>query len=253
MTPPQREPSDDASLFRAYRATRDRAIRNTIVERHTGLAIHIAKRYRRPGSQEDIEQAAMIGLIKAVDRFDPDNGASFTTFAGSTIDGELKRHLRDRTWVVRVPRAAKELHLLVRRAADELHQTHGRSPTVDEIAAHVSIDRADVLRGLAASAAYEVGTIDGGADERSGPGRPIEPVTEEAGFGRVVDARTIAELLERLPEREREIVRLRFYEDKSQAEIAELVNVSQMHVSRLLRRTFETMRGWLSEEDAASA
>ena len=126
-----------------------------------GLAAHIANRYRRSNlSDDDLRQVAMVGLVKAVDRFDPDYGASFSAFAGRTIEGELKRHFRDRSWVVRVPRSAKELHLLVRRAGDELSHELGRSPSVDEIAEQLGIDRDDVLRGLSASAAYNVGTLD---------------------------------------------------------------------------------------------
>ncbi len=153
---------DDLELFRTLAATQRRSIRNQLVERHMGLAAHIAKRYRRSGSRDDLRQVAMVGLVKAVDRFDPEYGASFSAFAGRTIEGELKRHFRDKTWVVRVPRGAKELHLAVRKATDELSHELGRSPSVDELAAHLQLDRDDVLRGLAASAAYNVGTLDTG-------------------------------------------------------------------------------------------
>lgn len=253
MSDPSRDESEELALFRDFRATGDRSTRNALVERYMGLAVHIAKRYRRPGSEDDVRQAAMIGLVKAVDRFDPDYGSSFVTFAGATIEGELKRYLRDRTWVVRVPRAAKELHLLVRRARDELLQRDERSPSVDEIAAHLSLSRDDVLRGLSASAAYEVGTIDAGNNvDGMQADRSAVLATDEAGFGHVVDAHTIAGLLVRLPDREREIVRLRFYEDMSQAEIADAVGMSQMHVSRLLRRSFELMRSWMDDEDESA-
>ena len=125
-----------------------------------GLAAHIAKRFSRPGvGDDDLRQVAMLGLVKAVDRFDPNYGVPFAAFAGSTIEGELKRHFRDHSWVVRVPRSAKDLHLMVRRATDELVQQSGRSPSVEEIANYLEIDRDDVLRGLAASSAYHVGTI----------------------------------------------------------------------------------------------
>ena len=239
----------DLQLFRDYRATGGRATRNALVERYVGLAAHIAKRYRRPGSEEDIRQAAMLGLVKAVDRFDPDFGSSFVAFAGTTIEGELKRYLRDRTWVVRVPRAAKELHLMVRRAAEELHQLHGRSPSVDDIAAHLSVSRDDVLRGLSAAAAYNVGTLDAGADgDRFQVDRSGVLAADEPGFGRVIDAHTTVGLLDLLPERDREIVRLRFFEEMSQAEIAAVMGMSQMHVSRLLHRSFELMRSVLGDD-----
>jgi len=234
---------DELDLFRAYVASRDVAQRNVLVERYMGLAAHIAKRYKRSGNDDDIRQAAMIGLVKAVDRFDPDFGVSFGAFAGTTIEGELKRYLRDHTWVVRVPRSGKELHLLVRRAGDELAQANGRSATVDEISRHLKLDRDDVLRGLAATAAYDVGSLDKTADDGFAPNdRTSAASTEEAGFGHAIDSHVVEPLLMRLPEREREIVRLRFFEDRSQAEIAETVGISQMHVSRLLRRSIELMR-----------
>jgi RNA polymerase sigma-B factor len=213
-----------------------------------GLAIHIANRYRRANmSDDDLRQVAMVGLVKAVDRFDPDFGSPFSAFAGRTIEGELKRHFRDRSWVVRVPRSAKELHLQVRRANDELSQDLGRSPSVDQIAEHLGIDRDDVFRGLSASAAYQVGTLDSGAgDDTSDTNTDRQAVlaTVDTGFEDSENRQVIAELLERLPERQREIVRLRFYERMSQSEIGAVMGISQMHVSRLLRRSFDEMREW---------
>ena len=187
----------------------------------------------------------MLGLVKAVDRFDPDHGAAFSSFAGTTIEGELKRHFRDKTWTVRVPRSAKELHLSVRRATEELSQRLGHSPTVDEIARHLEIDRDDVFRGLAASAAYSVGTLDGPAPTTTtAPTGSERWPTTRIGYEQSDARAEIVRLLERLPEREREIVTLRFFDELSQAEIAERVGISQMHVSRLLRRSFEQMRQW---------
>ncbi len=185
----------------------------------------------------------MVGLVKAVERFDPCRGVAFTSFAGNAIEGELKRYLRDHTWVVRVPRSGKDLHVLVRRSIDDLTQANGRSPTVEEISDHLEIDRDDVLRGLAASAAYDVGSLHHTADDGSQPGDRWGALTsEEPGFDEVLDHTIVERLLDRLPEREREIVKLRFYDDRSQAEIAEAVGISQMHVSRLLRRSLELMR-----------
>ncbi len=244
---------DDLERFREFAATRSRRVRNELVERHMGLAAHIARRFSRPGAAEDdIRQVAMIGLVKAVDRFDPDHGAAFSSFAGRTIEGEIKRHFRDKSWTVRVPRGAKEMHLLVRRATDELSQRDGRAPTVPELAAHLDVERDDVLRGLAASAAYRVGSIDGltADNEQDTPvaaDRQAALATEEVGFDRSLEQAVVADLLESLPEREREIVRLRFFDDRSQSEIAAIVGMSQMHVSRLLRRSFEQMRQKMAE------
>jgi RNA polymerase sigma-B factor len=242
---------DDDSLFRRYAATGDRKLRNEIVERHLGLAAHIAQRFGTGrGPDDDLRQVAMLGLVKAVDRFDPDYGAAFSSFAATTIEGELKRYFRDRTWAVRVPRSAKELHLAIRRASEELSQKNGRSPTVDQLATHLQVDRDDILRGLAATAAYSVGTIDAaGPDDDGGVDRQGFLADDEVGFDHSDDRRVVAELLDRLPEREREIVRLRFYEGLSQAEIASAMGISQMHVSRLLRQSFEQMRHWMSGDD----
>ena len=237
---------DDDTLFREFVDTRDRRVRNAIVERHLGLAAHIAKRYGGKASgDDDLRQVAMLGLVKAVDRFDPDHGAAFSSFAGTTIEGELKRHFRDRTWTVRVPRSAKELHLAVRRATDELAQQLGRSPNVDELAQQLGIERDEVLRGLAASAAYSVGTLDGSTnDDDQAPDRQRALADDDTGYEHSDDRDAVVQLLQRLPEREREIVMLRFFEELSQAEIAERVGLSQMHVSRLLRQSFEQMREW---------
>jgi RNA polymerase sigma-B factor len=241
---------EDLEGFREFARTRRRSLRNELVERHMGLAAHIARRYQRAGmSDDDLRQVAMIGLVKAVDRFDPEYGSSFSAFAGRTIEGELKRHFRDRSWVVRVPRSAKELHLEVRRATDELSHDNGRSPSVDEIARHLRIDRDDVLRGMAATAAYHVGTLDVGTsgDDAAGLDRQASLAVVDGGFTDTEDRHVVEELLERLPEREREIVRMRFYEQKSQSEIGEAVGVSQMHVSRLLRRSFAQLREWIDD------
>ena len=217
-----------------------------------GLAAHIAKRFSRPGvGDDDLRQVAMLGLVKAVDRFDPDFGVPFAAFAGSTIEGELKRHFRDHSWVVRVPRSAKDLHLVVRRATDELVQQSGRSPSIDEIATHLGIDRDDVLRGLAASSAYHVGTIQPSSDDgesETALDRVDALASEEVGYERAADGDLVERLLSQLPEREREIVRLRFYEQQSQEQIAATVGVSQMQVSRLLRASFEKMREWLDDD-----
>lgn len=243
--------SDDdlGDRFRELQRTGSRRLRNSLIETHMGLATHIAKRYSRRWSEDDVRQVAMLGLVKAVDRFDPDHGVAFSSFAGPTIEGEIKRYFRDKSWTVRVPRSAKELHLHVRRATDELGQSLGRAPTVDEIARHLEVDRDDVVRGLAASAAYNVGSFDGAGadgDEDAPTDRQAALAFDEVGFDSTIDEQIVEQLLETLGERERTIVRLRFYDEMSQSEIAERVGISQMHVSRLLRRSFEQMREHLA-------
>ncbi|MEZ5215468.1 MAG: SigB/SigF/SigG family RNA polymerase sigma factor [Ilumatobacteraceae bacterium] len=247
----------DLELFRTFVAGRSRRVRNQLVERHMGLAAHVARRYSRPGvGDDDLRQVAMLGLVKAVDRFDPEHGAAFAAFAGRTIEGEIKRYFRDRSWSVRVPRGAKELHLLVRRATDELSHRLGRAPTVEELAGHLGVERDDVLRGIAAGAAYRASSLDGSAgddDEATPSDRRGALATSEEGYEHTINEQLVEMLLEHLPEREREIVRLRFYEEKSQSEIAEVVGVSQMHVSRLLRKSFEIMREILESGDGSIA
>lgn len=239
---------DDLTLFQEYAKNKRRSIRNQLVERHMGLAAHIAQRYARQGkADDDLRQVAMIGLVKSVDRFDPEYGAAFSSFAGRTIEGELKRHFRDKSWTVRVPRRAKELHLLVRNAAAELEQRNAVAPTIDELARHLDIDRDDVVRGLAATAASSVGTIDAGTGDDPATDRQSMLGEVDRSFEDAENSHVIDELMDRLPEREREIVRLRFYDEKSQLEIAEEVGVSQMHVSRLLKRSFEQMREWATD------
>ncbi len=236
--------NDHHELFLRYRAEPSRRLRNELVELHMALAAHIARRLSRGTHDPDIRQVAMVGLVKAVERFEPERGIPFAAFAGRTIEGEIKRHFRDRTWSVRVPRSAKELHLAVRRATDELNQELHRSPTVDELAAHLQIDRDDVVTGLTAGASYTASSLDTapGDENRVASDHRSSLATTDAGL-ELSEQRAIAvELLSRLPAREREIVVLRFFEDLSQSEIAERMGISQMHVSRLLRSSFERMR-----------
>jgi RNA polymerase sigma-B factor len=246
---------DDLELFREFVSTGRRAVRNQLVERHLGLAIHIARRYAGPKlSDEDLKQVAVLGLIKAVDRFDPEFGAAFSAFAGQTIEGELKRHFRDSGWMVRVPRSAQELHLAVRRATDELTQQNGRSPNVEELAAHMDLERDEVLRGIAATAARTVDSIEkptGDTDQTGSLERQGSIAADESGYRAVEDMNVVHTLLLQLPERQREIVRLRFFEQMSQADIATAVGISQMHVSRLLQRSYEQMRELMLEEQPA--
>jgi RNA polymerase sigma-B factor len=234
---------DDLEIFREFALTKRRSLRNQIVERHMGLATHISLRFTHSGrSNDDLRQVAMIGLVKSVDRFDPEYGVAFSSFAGQTIEGELKRHFRDASWTIKVPRRAKELHLLVRNAARDLEQRTGTSPTVDQLADYLQIDRDDALRGLAASAASSVDTIDRGTNDNA----PFDPqarlATDDRSYEDAENAHVIQQLIVGLSGRQRRIIEMRFYEDKSQTEIAEEVGVSQMHVSRLLKQSLQQMR-----------
>lgn len=238
-------PEDVEKRFQEYARTRDRKLRNALVEEHIGLASHLARRYASRGVPlDDLRQIALLGLVKAVERFDPQRGVAFSTFAGRTIEGEIKRHFRDATWGMRVPRSTKELHLAVRRATDELGQKLGRSPSVPDVAAHLGISTDAVVEALAAGSAYTPASLyTPRPDEneqnvdRNGAVGAVDPefvITEH----RVV----VEELIATLPEREQTIVRLRFYDNLTQTEIAERVGISQMHVSRLLRKSLLMMR-----------
>lgn len=237
-------------LFREYRRTGDPAIRERLVAAHFGLAASLASRFSsRNESPEDLHQAALLGLVHAIDRFDPDRGVQFTTFAWATISGELKRHFRDRTWGVRVPRRLQELYLNTSEATDSLTHDLGRSPTVAEVAERVGCSEEDVLEALEARAAYRLGSIDAPIGDDDNDGGMQLPESEQ-GYGQVEQRVVLADLVNRLPVRERQIIHLRFNEELTQAEIADRVGVSQMHVSRLLSGSLQKLRVW-AEEGAA--
>lgn len=223
--------------FVEFHRTRDRAIRNQLIEAHLQLADGIAGRYRRRGiPQDDLRQVALVGLLKAVEGFDPRRGAPFRPFAIPTIRGELRRHFRDHGWTIRVPRRVQELHLqldtIVSRTGHEL----GRAPTLAEIAAAADTSVEAVLEALEAAEMYRPGSLDAPA--------PVSGVTsgellgaEDPELASADTRAAIRELLQQLPERERRIVYLRFFEDRTQTEIADEIGISQMHVSRLLSRS----------------
>lgn len=236
---------DARELFDRYRASGRRRDRNRLVEAHIGFARHVAGRFSNRGvPDEDLHQVALLALVKAVDRYDPDVGAAFTSFAGRTIEGEIKRYFRDATWSVRVPRSTKEMHLQVRRASDELSASLGRSPTVPEVARHLEVEIDQVVEALGAAAAFTSSSLDEtrSSDDRRSDGGASRFATTDDELEAAPDRILVERLLEQLPDRERQIVELRFFENMTQSEIAEIVGVSQMHVSRLLRRSVALMR-----------
>lgn len=232
----------EAEAFAAYRATGDEAARNRLVEGYRGLAVALARRFENRGEPlDDLVQVALIGLLKSVERYDPAHGTAFSTFATPTVLGELKRHFRDKTWSVRVPRGLKDLHVRVAPAVAELHQSLGRSPTIAELSGHLGCSEDDLLEAMEAGAAYRPGSLDaGGPNDDDGPSLG-ERISVGDGHEHT-DARvTVRALMAQLPEREREIVYLRYFEDLTQSEIAERIGVSQVHVSRLLRRALDRL------------
>jgi RNA polymerase sigma-B factor len=236
------EPLPGDLRFEEYRRAPTQDLRNELIEDHLNLARAFARRFAHRGvSVEDLEQVARLGLLHAVDRFDPELGAKFTTFAGRTIDGELKRHFRDRAWSVRVPRRSQELGIAVRGAMGELAQSLGRSPTPGELAQRVGATTDEVLEAIEASSAFRADSLDAPRDTELGPLTETLQ-TDDLAFDALVNEDLVGRLLAGLSERERVIVRLRFFEELSQGEIARRVGVSQMHVSRLLRKALAHMR-----------
>jgi RNA polymerase sigma-B factor len=233
----------DLERFRAYRASRDRGLRNSLVEGHLWLAEHCARRFAGKGEPlDDLLQVAMLGVLKAVERFDPEYGVTFATFAVPTITGELRRHFRDTTWAVHVPRRARDLQHTVKQAIAELSQILGRSPTANEVADHAGIDVDAVLEAVEAANCYR---------PTDPPALPADADDVDLGnvgdenqeYDRVVARITVEGLLDQLPARERRIVELRYLRGLTQAQIATLVGVSQVHVSRLLRASLAKMHG----------
>jgi RNA polymerase sigma-B factor len=235
--------ADTYDKFSEYRRTGDRDLRNELVEEHMRLAEFLARRFAHRGeAADDLRQVALVGLLKAVERFEPDRGLQFSSFATPTITGELKRYFRDRGWAVRVPRRIQELHLELDRTVNELSQDLGRPPTPAEIAQRAGVLEEDVLESMEAGSLYRLASIDAGrSDDESSPS-PAQRLGEiDAELTAVDDRVAVSEMLAVLPEREQKIVYLRFFEGMTQSEIAEEIGISQMHVSRLLVRSLETL------------
>jgi RNA polymerase sigma-B factor len=235
---------DDRRLLDRYRRDGDLAARDALVLRFLPLARQLASRYRGTGeSHEDLVQIACVGLLKAVERFEPGRGHAFPKYAVPTILGELRRHFRDRGWAVHVPRSTQELVLKVSDALGTLPARLGRSPTPRDVARYVGAPVEEVLAAMEAATAYEATSLDapraGDADE--GPTWGDAVWCEEPGYERVELEEALRGSLAVLSERERLILHLRFDEDMTQNEIAERIGVSQMHVSRLLRRSLDRL------------
>ncbi len=220
--------------------------RERIVTRCLPLAEHIALRFRGRGEpHDDLVQVARVGLLNAVNRFDVDAGADFVSFAVPTIMGEVRRHFRDNGWSVKVPRRLKELQLRLSAATAELSQRLGRPPNASELAQELGVDRDEVVEGLVAGNAYSTSSIDSGGREDA-PALADSIGDVDAGLETIEDRETLRPLLLGLPERERTVLVLRFFEHQTQTQIAEQIGVSQMQVSRLLAKTLARLRDQLS-------
>jgi RNA polymerase sigma-B factor len=232
-------------LFRRCQRDGDQAAREALVKQFLPLARKLARRYAQSAEPyEDLVQVASVGLVKAIDRYDPSRGAGFATFAIPTILGELRRYFRDSTWSVHVSRAAKERYLAVGTATARLTDLHGRTPTVQQLAEYLEMSIEDVLDGLLARNAYEAQSLDASSSSSAEEGAGTVGDTlgaEDENYGLIEGRMVLADALSSLPERERRILRMRFEEELTQTEIAERIGVSQMQISRTLKRSLERM------------
>jgi RNA polymerase sigma-B factor len=237
--------ADSEQLFLRWRQNRDRHARDELIARFLPLARKLARRYVQSSEPyEDLVQVASLGLVKAVERFDPERGFAFSSFAVPTIVGELKRYFRDTAWALHVDRGAQERARRITDAQQKLGSRTGRMPTIAEIAQYLEISQEEVLDGLQTAEAYGAVSLDAPlAGEDDEDGTRLDAIgAEDVRLELVDDHATIFAAARHLPTREREILFLRFSEDLTQSEIADRVGVSQMQVSRLLRRSLSKLR-----------
>ncbi|HEX4558282.1 MAG TPA: RNA polymerase sigma factor SigF [Mycobacterium sp.] len=246
------EYADVADMFRRLQDLPDSSAqfqrqRDQIVERCLPLADHIARRFDGRGEpRDDLVQVARVGLVNAVIRFDVNAGSDFVSFAVPTIMGEVRRHFRDNSWSVKVPRRLKELHLRLGAATADLSQRLGRAPTATELAAELDMDRDEVIEGLVAGSSYNTLSIDsGGGGNDDAPAIADTLGDVDTGLDQIENREALRPLLAALPERERTVLVLRFFESLTQTQIAERVGISQMHVSRLLAKSLARLRDQL--------
>ena len=223
-------------------------LRDQLVRGHLPVAQHIARRFAHRGEPlDDLEQVATVGLINAVDRFEPDRGVDFLSYAVPTITGEVRRHFRDHGWAMRVPRSLKDLHVTLGAATLELSQRYGRAPTVTELARHLDLPREQIIEGLEAAHAYRGKSLDSLLVDEEGSSTLAELIgTADRELERVEYRESLKPLLAELSERERTILLLRFFGNLTQTQIAEQIGISQMHVSRLLTQTLASLRDRLT-------
>lgn len=241
--------------FAAYAETRDDTLRAELVEAHMGLAEYLARRFSNRGEPlDDLVQVASLGLLKAIDRFEPERGLQFSTYATHTITGELKRHFRDKGWAVRVPRRVQELHLRLGQIVSALGHELRRSPTIAEIAQRAEVSEEEVLEAIEAGQAYRFTSIDApsGSDEDS-TNLASQLGEEDTKLGHVDERVTLSPLIAELPRRQQLILHYRFFDGMTQSQIAERLDISQMHVSRLLARSLAALREAADADGTAEA
>jgi RNA polymerase sigma-B factor len=243
---------DDKILLRKYHEEGDLHAREKLIEQYMSLVRSLARRYSYRGEQlEDLVQIGAIGLIKAIDRFDLERGVELTTYATPNIIGEIKRHFRDKGWSVRVPRGLQELNVQLSRLMEQLTVQLGRSPTIAELAKASGSPEEDVLEALESGRAYSsLSLSSGGGGDGDEDLDPLESIgTEEHQYEVSEDRAVLAPGFKALDERERKILQLRFFDGLTQSQIAQQVGISQMHVSRLIRRSLEKIRTEIASEE----
>jgi RNA polymerase sigma-B factor len=242
----------DKTLLRRYHEEGDLQAREQLIEQYMSLVRSLARRYSYRGEQlEDLVQIGAIGLIKAIDRFDLNRGVELTTYATPNIIGEIKRHFRDKGWSVRVPRGLQELNVQLSRLVEQLTVQLGRSPTITELAKASGSEEEEVLEALESGRAYSSLSLSSGGGQEDGEELdPLESIgTEEHQYDVSEDRAVLAPGFRVLDERERKILHLRFFEGLTQSQIAQQVGISQMHVSRLIRRSLEKIREEIAAEE----
>lgn len=248
-------PGDAEHLLAEYRRTGDRSLRNRVIEAHMSIVSFQVRRFTRGSSApaEDLRQTAMMAVVNAAERFEPGHGASFRTFASRTVEGELKRYLRDRSWAVRPPRARQEAHLASSRAAEELTQEFGRAPTVDEVAHRAGMDREQVLEAMETALARVAEPVETGDHQPGGPGGTSPFGGDDPSFDAAESHLDLRAALTGLDPRQRRVVQLRFIEERSQPDIALEMGISQSYVSRILRNAMLQLRTVMETSDAPAA
>jgi RNA polymerase sigma-B factor len=256
VAPPEPVPGATAGLHAVpdpHPAVGEPVDQETLIRTHRHLAERLAVRFTGRGQPaEDLTQVAYVGLVTAAQRFDPDRGVQFATFAQATIVGELKKYFRDHAWQLHVARPVQELYLAVRAASEDMTHRIGRTPTPAELAAHLGTTEEQIVESLEARSALHVDSLDRPRDDEDGGGAWHEQPAVEDGYRMVEERSWLVPALALLPERERRIIKLRFFDGLPQSAIAAKIGISQMHVSRLLARSLATLRDAATDSSAAA-
>jgi RNA polymerase sigma-B factor len=241
--------ADDRKIDEWFAQLPDAAARERLALRFQPLVVYLSQRFAGRGENfDDLVQTANVGLLSAIDRFDPERGVRFSTFAAATIIGELKRHFRDRRWALRVPRRLQDTAVRIKQGVPHLTQQLGRSPTIPELATHLQVADEEIVEAMEASQAYTTSSLD--APMREDGGSPADVLGEDDGQYELLERwASVAPAIRELPSRDRRILYLRFFVGLTQSEIAREVGLSQMQISRILAQTLERLRSAMRDDD----